>query len=70
MCGVMITLWRPRRGETPPAGFEFTPQLAHFPDCVAGLATPKTGVAYARHLMAAIPRGYEDEAQRARRTLL
>jgi len=53
-----------------PASFEFTPQLAHFLDCVAGLATPETGGAYSRHLMAAILRGYEDEARRARRTLL
>ena len=42
-----------------PAGFEFTPQLAHFLDCVAGWAEPETGGPYARALMAAIlARGY------------
>jgi predicted dehydrogenase len=40
------------------AGFEFTPQLAHFLDCLAGRAEPETGGPYARALMAAILQGY------------
>lgn len=41
-----------------PAGFEFTPQLEHFLDCLAQGTEPETGGAYARDLMAAIIQGY------------
>jgi predicted dehydrogenase len=44
-----------------PAGFEFTPQLDHFLDCVAGQAQPETGGAYARALMSAIDQAYRTQ---------
>jgi len=45
-----------------PAGFEFTPQLAHFLACVDSGAAPETGGPYARALMAAILQGYDTSA--------
>ena len=43
------------------AGFEFTRQLDHFLDCVAGHATPETGGRYARDLMQTILTAYDRE---------
>lgn len=41
-----------------PGGFEFTPQLDHFIDCVANGTRPETDGPYARAIMAAILQAY------------